>query len=150
MKTTTLIALLFTAMFGVMGIAFAQAGEVPVEGFISQLLQVVSGLGGMSGMAKLAAILTLIISSMKVSFLKPLWDKVGSAKVWVAPVLSLIVGIVSLEHITGPGILVYLSAGVGSIAIHEVLDLVKKIPGLGPIWVSIISMISSLLGGKGK
>jgi hypothetical protein len=86
---------------------------------------------------------------MKVSFLRGLiWDRLGAAKAWVAPVLALIGGIMNLETITLPAILAYMGAGAGAIILHQLLDLVKAMPGISSFWIMVINMIASVTGGQ--
>lgn len=129
--------------------------DIPVSDFLSQVLDAVKGFGGLSWLLKISAVITVILASMKVSFMRDLvWDKLGAAKAWAAPILGLIVGILNLAtaggHITLPAILAYVSAGAGAIILHELLDTLKAVPGIGPKWVEIISVISAFTGGNSK
>lgn len=146
---------LFLVSFFIGAFALAQAAvpaPVALPDFLAQVLAAIAGFGGLSWMLKVAAIITLIIASMKVSILNTwIWSKLGAAQVWVAPVLGLIGGILSLGQgsagITMAGVLAYVSAGAGAVVIHELLDSVKAIPGLGAVYVSVIGIIEGLLGG---
>jgi hypothetical protein len=129
--------------------------EIPVTDFFAQLLQTIKELGGVPWVGKIALIITLIISSMKVSFLNDLlWSKLGGWKAAVAPVLGLIAGLLSMAAspggITLSGVIAYVSAGAGAIILHEIFDLLKLIPGVGPMWASVIDFIQGLLGGPKK
>lgn len=121
--------------------------------FLSQVFAYVKGLGGISFMLKISGLITLIIASMKVSFLNNLiWSKFGNFKAFVAPLLSLIIGVISLgaggAHITFAAIGAYLFSGGGAVILHEILDTLKAIPGIGPVYVSFINWVSSSLGGN--
>lgn len=120
--------------------------------FFTQVLDFVAGWGGFSTLFKISGIITLIISTMKISALSPLWDKLGPFKVWVAPVLGLAAGILGLgsggAEISAALVFAYVTAGGGAVILHELLDSVKSIPGIGPIWISIISVLQGFLGGK--
>lgn len=141
--------LLFFLSFSTI-IAFAQDAVAPQD-FLSQVLKFIQSWGGIPMMAKVAGVILLLVASMKVSFLKPYWDKLGSLQAWVAPILGLIAGILGLGSggapITLASIFAYMSAGAGAVVLHELLDTVKAVPGIGPLWVSVIAIIESSLGG---
>lgn len=135
-------------------VAFAQSA-VPqpadtVEGLLTQTLTFIKQFGGLPWVLKIAGISAILISTFKISAIRELtWDKLGNAKVWAAPVLGLVFGILSLgTDLTWASALAYVSAGAGAIILHELLDSLKAIPGIGSVWVSIIEVIQSLLGGK--
>lgn len=131
--------------------AFAQAAELPATDFFAQLMAAIKAFGGLSWMGKVSSIVLLLVASMKVSFIKPLWDKLGAAKAWAGPVLGLIGGILSLGvdgNITVAGVMAYVASGAGALILHELLDTVKAIPGLGAMYVAVINWIEGLLGAK--
>jgi hypothetical protein len=133
-------------------VAFGADGDLPVQSVIDQVLNLVKAWGGLPWAAKIAACLTVLISLTKVSFIRPYWDKLGALKTWIAPILALVVGVLSLSiegKLSLPGVMAYLFAGAGAIILHELLDSLKKLPGLGAVWVSIIEVIEKLLGGSG-
>lgn len=149
-KLLTLFALMFTSVF-----VFAQDAGLPVEDFISQVLVTIENFGGLNWVAKVAAVLAIVISSMKVSFLATYWEKLGQFKAYLAPVLAIAYGIFSLgvqseNDITWAGIAAYLTTGLGAIALHELLDTIKAIPGIGSVWVSVIDFIKLILRAPQK
>ncbi len=121
----------------------------PNADFFQAVMDFIKNFGGMSAMLKVSGAILLIVASMKVSFLKPLYDKLGAFKSWLAPILGLIAGTVGIGF-SGPvslaSIFAYVTAGAGAVFIHEILDTVKAIPGLGAIYVSAINFIEGLLG----
>lgn len=134
-------------------ISFAQDAAVlaPAD-FLSQVIEAVKAFGGLSQMAKISSIVLVLVASMKVSFLNELlWSKLGKLQVYVAPVLGLVAGILSLmgtgQPLTLAAAFAYLSAGAGAVFLHEILDSLKGLPGLGSIYVTIINLISGALGG---
>jgi prepilin signal peptidase PulO-like enzyme (type II secretory pathway) len=143
---------LMTMLFAIA--AFAQdtipAPAETIEGFFSQTLTFIKQFGGLPWVLKIAGISAILISTLKISVLREFtWDKLGNAKVWAAPVLGLVFGIASQgTAITLSSALAYISAGAGAIILHELLESVKAIPGIGSVWLSIIGVIQSLLGGK--
>jgi cytochrome c oxidase subunit IV len=131
-------------------LAFAD-DVIPTDKFLMQVLDVVKSFGGLSWAARIAALLTLAIALTKVSFLSKLWDKLGAAKVLLAPTLALLAGLVSMvasgTPVTAAGVAAWIFAGAGAIILHELLDGVKAIPGLGDKYVSFITFVESFLGG---
>ena len=129
---------------------FAQDVIAPQD-FITQVLSVIKSMGGSSMMVKISAIIMLIIASMKVSFLNQfVWSKLGKFQIWVAPILGLLAGILDLAGggtLSMPKVFAYLAAGAGAVFLHEILDLVKAIPGLGSAYVAVINLIEGALGG---
>lgn len=124
----------------------------PTTDFLTQMLDLFKNFGGLAWYAKVSGVIMLVVASMKVSFLNNLiWSKLGALQTWLAPALGLVAGIVSLasggQPITLAAIMLYVSTGVGAIGLHELLDTVKAIPGLGALWVSVINVIESALGG---
>lgn len=154
MKTTfKVIGLAFTMMLFTV-LVFAQdtipAPVDTVEGLFSQVITLIKQFGGLPWVLKIAGIAAVLLSTLKVSAIREItWDKLGSAKAWAAPILGLVFGILSLgTSLTWASALAYISAGAGAIILHELLDSIKAIPGIGSVWLSIIGVIQSLLGGK--
>lgn len=154
MKTTfKIIGLAFTMMLFTI-LLFAQnsipASVDTVEGFFSQVITLIKQFGGLPWVLKIAGIAAVLLSTLKVSAIREItWDKLGAAKAWAAPVLGLIFGVLSLgTSLTWASALAYISAGAGAIILHELLDSIKAIPRIGSVWLSIIGVIQSLLGGK--
>jgi hypothetical protein len=99
---------------------------------------------------KIAGIVLLLIALMKVSFLAPVWKWFGAAQVFLAPTLGLILGLLlygASGSLTLPSLLAYFASGGGAVLLHEILDAVKAIPGLGAAYVSVINMFEGVLGG---
>lgn len=121
-----------------------------VDGFFMQVLTFVKQFGGLPWVLKVAGIAAILISTLKVSILRELiWEKLGNAKAWAAPLLGLIFGIASLgSDLSWASALAYMSAGAGAIILHELLDSVKTVPGIGSVWLSVIEVIQKILGGK--
>jgi hypothetical protein len=134
-------------------LALAEEGSVTTESFLTDVLKYVQQFGGLPWTLKVAGLVLLVVASMKVSFLKTLvWDKLGAAKAWLAPVLGLVGGVLSLgvtgQPITIASVSAYVFAGAGAVILHELLDTLKSAPGLGAMWVSLINLVQSMLGGK--
>ena len=122
--------------------------EMPTDIFFSQAFELFNQFGGMPWSLKIAAIIMLAIASMKVSFLRPYWDRLGKFKPIAAPLLGLIAGMISLlaqGSFSLPGAMVYLVSGLGAVLLHELLDGVKKIPGVGKVYVAVIEFVQGLL-----
>jgi len=124
-----------------------------LDAFSVQVLGTIGKLGGLSTMLKISAVIMLVIASLKVSVLNKLvWSKLGPVQIWAGPVLGLLAGILGLGagsvKLSLPLVFAYITAGGGAVFVHEILDLVKAIPGLGPIYVQLISVVEGALGGS--
>ena len=122
--------------------------ELPISIFLTQVLEAVKSFGGIPWTLKIASVILLIIASMKVSMIRPLWDKLGWRKNLLAPLLGLIAGVLMLSKenmLTLPGVGAYLFAGAGAIILHEILDAVKEIPGIGNSYLKVIEFMQGLL-----
>lgn len=137
--------------------AFAQDASVPVSDWLGQLLSVIKNFSasGVSWQVKAAAVIMLLVSSMKVSVLNQwFWSKLGRFQIWLAPALGLIGGIINaLQGGKWNDVWQYVAAGGGAVFLYEILDLVKVIPGIGPLWLKLIALIEKtpMVGtGSGK
>jgi hypothetical protein len=122
------------------------------QDFFAEVLSSIQGFGGLSTLLKISAVITLIVASMKVTFLNSLiWKHLGAAQVYVAPALGLIGGLLAIgtggAPVNAASVFAYISAGAGAVFLHEILDSIKAIPGLGSFYVAIINMVSNALGG---
>jgi len=119
--------------------------------FLNQAMEALKSFGGLLFPAKVAVIITLLISSMKVSFLKPHWDKLGENKPFAAPILSLLAGVLFMlvqKPFSWAGLSVWLMSGLGSVALHDILDALKSKPGIKPIYAKIADIFQGLLKKK--
>lgn len=131
----------------------APTPELPADQFLVELFRAVEGMGGAGGMVKISAIITLLLSSMKVSALnKIVWSRLGPAKAWAAPSLGLAAGIASLvasgAPLTLPELVAYFSAGSGAVVLHQLMDSLKGVPGIGGAYLRVIESAASWLGGE--
>lgn len=141
MRIVLLLSLALTSMF-----AFAQGAPEDTT-FFQGVADLIAAWGGFDWFARLSAILTLALSAVKTSFLRVWWDKLGDLKFWAAPVISIVVGLLSMGgSITFEAVMAYFASGLGAVALHELLDLIKKLPKIGPTWVAIIEFLKSMLG----
>lgn len=143
----------FALVMGAPAAAAAGGTPLPPVDFMAQVMTAIQGMGGVSTMVKISVIVTLVIASMKVTVLNKLvWAKLGEAQVWVAPVLGLVAGILGLGASGAPLTLAlvfaYVSAGGGAVFLHELLDSLKAVPGLGDVYVTAIGIIEKALGGS--
>lgn len=123
--------------------------------FIDQVANALKSFGGAPAMVKITIILMLVVGSMKSTLLRKLvWDRLGKAKVWVAPILGIIAGVLEPlltgQHVTLQSVLIFMTTGFGAVLLFNLLESIKGIPKLGPLYVSLINFIESLLGGKTK
>jgi hypothetical protein len=144
------VSTLFMSLF-LAGYAVADPSVVTPQDFFTQVFDTIHAFGGFPWVMKISSVILLVIASMKVSFLNRMfWAHLGALQAWLAPILGLIAGVLSLAAsggITFTKIFAYLSAGAGAIILHELLDTVKAIPGLGSVYVGIIDAFEHLLGG---
>ncbi len=135
--------------------AVAQVSDPATLGFVDQLADALKHMGGAGAMAKISTILMLLIASMKVSIFNELfWSKLGLFKIWLAPVLGLIAGALGLgtggAAVTPALLLAFATAGGGAVFLHELLDLIKVLPGVGPMYVLGINLLEKFLGGPAQ
>lgn len=121
--------------------------------FIALVFETVKGAGGLSTLPLLSAIITILVSSLKVApITRLLWSKLGWAQVLVAPLLGLAAGILGLgaagAPITLPLVFAYVTAGAGAVFLHELLDGLKGAPALGPVYRALVAWVEALLAPK--
>lgn len=140
-------SLLVTFLLMSMSVFAQVAAELPVTDFLAQVIEAIKSFGGLAWGMKVAAVITLIISSMKVSFIRQYtWDKVhGSLKALIAPALGLIAGLLSMGKFDGASLVAWAFAGAGAVLLNSVLDGVKQLPGVGPQYVALINFIEMIL-----
>jgi hypothetical protein len=146
----------FGLLFYVMGTpANATSAVVVPDGNIFKAVwSLVSGWGGLDYTVKVNAIMTILISSMKVSFLKPFWDKIKKIKVtykgvvqyidaqiYFVAFMHIVLGIITQGNYTLPAILAYIFIGSGSVFFHEITEGLKNVPIIGNIlaWIETIA-----------
>ncbi len=126
--------------------------SVDLNQFLSDVMATMQKLGGLPWSLKVASASLILVAAFKVSVLDDLlWKKLGGLQAFAAPTLALVSGLAIMlaqGQLTLAGAGAYLISGAGAIALHELLDAMKMIPGLGPIYVSMITLIESKLGGN--
>lgn len=115
---------------------------------IGQLWALIQSWGDLSLQMKISGVVLTLIAIWKTSLVRPLWDKLGAAKVLVAPILGMVAAIVAIEPLSLSAVLEGLKGGTLAIALHQLLDAIKLLPKLGDTYKSLISFFQSLLGGK--
>jgi hypothetical protein len=148
MKALKNLLVFMIVLFPMVALADA-AADMPVDTFLGEVFAAIKNLGGLPWAGKVASVCLLLVASMKVSLVRPLWDKLGNAKVFAAPALAIVGGVLSLEHITAASVMAYMLAGAGAIALHQILDAVKALPGVGSMYVAMIDLVSGLLKKPG-
>jgi hypothetical protein len=153
MRFGTLMVFTFTLVFWMTASAFAQEVGMSFPDFFASVLETLKGFGGLSFTAKVSAVLVLFVSSMKVTVLEVYWAKLGKAKIWVSLGLAFVAGLVDafvgVDKFSWSVVFAYVLAGAGAPILHQVLDSVKAIPGLGKVYVGIINVVIELLGRFG-
>jgi len=125
---------------------------MPPADFLHQVITVLRGMGGLSAVGKLSALIVLLIASTKVGALNDLvWSRLGKSQAWVAPFLGLAAGVAGLgtggASVTPALVFIYLVAGGGAVFLHELLDSLKGVPGVGKVYKAAIEMADTALGG---
>jgi len=122
------------------------AVSLSVSDLLAAILSAVQGFGGLSWALKVAVVVMSLIGLTKLTVLSSFWDKMGSFKAWLAPLLGLALGIlIQGGNITWAGVLAYMGSGAGAILLHQLLETVKAIPGIGPAYVTIINFIEAVI-----
>ncbi len=129
--------------------ALAQ-GELPPTETISDMFGYAVALfhdwKGLTSQAKIASVIFLIVGATKNSALAPHWDKIAKQyKPWVAPFLSLVATLVMVRPLTLESFLAAMATGAAAGYAANLLDLVKTIPGVGKLVVSIIDIVGAIL-----
>lgn len=98
---------------------------------------------------KLAGFVLMMIALWKSSYAKLfVWEKLGNYKILVAPLLGLISAALTIKPLDLHTLWLGISGGFLAAGLHEVLDAIKVLPGIGPKYVSIINFIEKMLGAK--
>lgn len=146
MKTANLLKLLVILLFvPFFAVSAEEMAEVPLTDLLTKGLMIATT-AAVKWQLTLAAILSLLIGTTKNSFLrKYLWDKLGAAKVLVAPVLSVIVVLIAVQPFTWGSLVFALTTGMGAIAINEMLKAIKALPFVGPKYDKMLDAAAILL-----
>lgn len=117
-----------------------------LSAILNQVIQFIGQWGDFSAQAKLANIVLIIVALWKTSFLRNLfWDKLGVWKVVVAPALGVLGAFLAIEPFTWSAVWTGLQGGLLAVAVHQLLEVVKVLPGIGSVYVGIIDFIAKLL-----
>jgi len=144
-----LFVMIVSLLMSVMAFAQEVVTEPEISGLLADLVAAVGSWKEGGWILGLSAILTVVISSMKNSLLKELiWDKLKGFKIFVAPLLSLIIIVISVQPFTWKAFLLAMVTGAGAMALHAILDGVKELPFIGETWKKVIDVIGKLLGRK--
>lgn len=152
----TLVVVLSAGLFPIHAETASVLADPSDFGFLAQVLALVKSWGGLESSLKISAVVTLIISSIKVSYFKKFWDslkikmdgKEVSLQIFIVPILSIVIGLCSQGKVTWAAFVAYAVMGAGAVYLHEIMDQVKKLPLVSPIAKVIVDVISFILGGK--
>lgn len=121
--------------------AVAEPGVAEIFQGLVKAFQDFQALGWQAG---LAALIMVLISSMKNSLLRQfIWSKVPDwAKILVAPLLSLIAfGLAMGKDFSGAAFWAAVTTGIAAVYMHELLDGLKKAPFVGEKWKWLVDVI---------
>lgn len=146
------ILFVFTVLFGMM--AFAQEASLTIGQLIDQVIQEIFALKASPdkmamGIGGLALVVRVLLSTMKVSILRPLWDKLPDNMKNIVPVaLGFILSLLMVQPLTAQSILVACVGGSAAIPLHHLLKAVESLPGVNKSVLAVIELAQKLLGGK--
>jgi hypothetical protein len=145
-KVLGLTGFVFMSMFFTLA-AFAAEGDISEMQWIADAIAAVKGMGGADGLAIASAVIMLIVSLFKVPFFREkIWDKLKFNQKAIIPLaLGLIAGVLKLDHITLGGLVTYLGAGVGAMALYEIIDVIKLSNGINATVKGVLSFIQGIL-----
>jgi len=116
-----------------------------VMALFTQGWALVTGFKDLGTAGAIGGLVLLLISLVKSSLIRPLWDKMGAWKVLVAPALAFIYTVVTVQPLTLQAVVTSLIGGAMAVATHELLDAVKQLPGVGPVFIKAIDFVKGLL-----
>lgn len=140
----------FLSMIMFATVAVAQAVEPAPSDLLGALLRALADWQSVGWQAGVAALLTILISTVKLSWAQVYWNKLGYFKVFVAPVLSLVAVAIAAPALDAKAMYVAITTGAGAVFLHQILDSVKKMPGLKKPISIVIDIVSKLLGKPSK
>jgi hypothetical protein len=115
---------------------------------ISEILGYLKGFGDLNTAGKIGAVVMILMALWKSSLLRPWWDKLGSAKVIIAPLLGLALALVKLPWDSGSVLEVLklgLQGGALAMGLHLLLNAVKELPFVGEKYDKWLDLIDKLL-----
>lgn len=125
---------------------------VPTTELAEWVTQVFALFGDLKGYVawqfKAVAVIYVLIGSIKVSVLAPLWDKLGKAKALVAPVLAMVAALFvtwGSGPLSLPTVFIALTTGAGALALADILGAVKQAPGVNPVWLAVVGFLEKVL-----
>jgi hypothetical protein len=111
----------------------------------NQAWGLIAGFNQLDLAGKIGGIVLLVLSIVKNSALRPLWDKAGAWKVVVAPALAVLYALIMVQPFTLKAVVASLVGGALAVASHELLDAIKNLPGIGPAFVKAIGFVQGIL-----
>lgn len=126
--------------------------EVGLGVLFQQAAKAVSDWKSLGWQLGLAALITLLISSMKNSMLRGwIWDKIPNwLKLFMAPLLSILAFALMSGNFSAATLAAAITTGVGSQYLHEMLDALKGAPFVGEKWSWLVDAIGSILKAPPK
>jgi hypothetical protein len=115
---------------------------------VNDLIRLFSNWQTIGAQAGFAALLTILISTIKISALRPLWDKLGPAKIIAPSLLSLIAYLLTLQSFSFPVILAAITTGVGAVYLHELLNAIRMLPAVNKYVLMVVDVLQILLKRK--
>lgn len=146
------ILFIFTLLFTT--IVFAQDAAISLGQFIDQIIQDAFALKGESDkmamvVGSLALLVRALLSTMKVSILRPLvWDKLSDNQKSFAPiVLSFLLSLLMVKPLTISAVIVACVSGSAAIPLHHFMKAIEGLPGVNKSVMMVIQLAQKYLGG---
>lgn len=115
-----------------------------INDLFAQLWALIQAFPSLPAAGKISGIILLLISLIKSSLVAPLWEKLGSWKVVIAPALGLVAGVLAIHPLSFASLWQGLLGGVLAMGLHQLLDAIKVIPGIGPVYLKVIDVLETI------
>ena len=124
----------------------AEDGE-DIAGLLQGIIKVIGDWKNIGWQAGLAALLMLLLGTMKNSLLRKwLWDKIPQwGKVLVAPILSIIIFALGMPKFGGPELIAALTTGAAAVYLHQLVKGLSEAPFVGGVMKSVLEFVAKLL-----
>ena len=113
-----------------------------INNIVYSVISYIFGFNSVPEYAKNSVLVLVVIGLLKSSAALPLWNKLGNFKVLAAPLLSMLLSLVGVNPFSMSESFI---SGALAIALHEMLDALKAMPGIGPKYQALIAVVERLL-----
>lgn len=131
------------------------AAEAPVAvedgedigGLLQGIVKVIGDWKQLGWQAGLAALLMLLLGTMKNSLLRKwLWDKIPQwGKVFVAPLLSMLIFFLSMDKFGWPEVAAAITTGGAAVYLHQIVKGLADAPFVGATIKAVLELVAKML-----